>query len=377
MFDGVLDLNGEDAVFEDEDEVGNSFFDIRYHCVRVLILTQRLDNALNLVGNMIVNLQRARAKIFIAHTIKTSFKIDLVDEQNIFFIKDVNKLKDLLLKIEADIIFCADFDDVVFQEAVEDILSKPNNNYRPEIYLKSVSNLYLNRVRFPLIKDKRNLLDNILNDDIYYEKRTDSIINDTEIKKSGDVLTASWQSLQQIAQINVYTDDFGELNLKFNDINKIFKVNKNYTEIIFDEKIFTSCVEMSANTNIKKIEIYADKEPPRVIKPFIKITSNDNFIYEYFVPKKVNRITLEIYRFHIDKPVELTVSDGVIYCRDNKFVLSFDCDELTVRAEVFEEPEIYDQIKIRRVSPFYFCHLKLKQLFKNCKMRLKRKLHKI
>ena len=100
---------------------------------------------------------------------------------------------------------------------------------------------------------------------------------------------------------------------------------------------------------------------------------DDNFAYDYFIHKDKQRIEFELYRFHIDKPVELSVSDGVIYYSDKKFVLQFDGDDVTIRAEVIDENEIYDQIKIHRRNIFYFWKLKLRQFFDRMKIHFKRK----
>ena len=86
-----------------------------------------------------------------------------------------------------------------------------------------------------------------------------------------------------------------------------------------------------------------------------------------------NRLELEIYRFHIEKPIELSVSDGVIYCSGKKFILQFDSNNVTVRAEIADEPEIFDQIKIHRKNRFYFWKLRIKQLIEQMNIYLRYK----
>ena len=145
--------------------------------------------------------------------------------------------------------------------------------------------------------------------------------------------------------------------------------------INFDEKIFADEVEiqMLDEGGISEIEIFSMREIKRQIKPFIKITVDDNFIYDYYIHKNKSRLEFEIYRFHTDKPIELSVSDGVIYCADKKFVLQFDGDDVTIRAEICDETEIYDQIKIHRRNRFYFWKLKLRQFFDRAKIHFQRK----
>ena len=146
--------------------------------------------------------------------------------------------------------------------------------------------------------------------------------------------------------------------------------------IDFSEVIFASRIEIQLEGEgggISEIEVFAEREPRRVIKPFIKITIDDNFVYDYFIPKSKKRIELEIYRFHIDKTIEVSVSDGVLYCSRGTFILQFDSDNVTVRAEITGEPEIFDQIKIHRKSPLYFWKLKLKQLIERMNIYLRHK----
>ena len=270
-------------------------------------------------------------------------------------------------------------------------------------------------------KNEWNTLGILNSDEVFFERRTDNLVFTAQIKAtSGDcskikdfqiintddidasppkfsnhlwipdlsdkekTLILTWSCLQQIEQIKIYGDvnsesESNKLEISFDDNHKSeIKLPKHGRAYVmeFDDKLFVNTVKfklLDNNFGISEIEIFANKEPPRIIKPFIKITIDDNFVYDYFVPMNKQRLELEIYRFHTDKPLELTVSDGVIYYADNKFTLQFDNDNVTVRAEIADEPEIYDQIRIHRKSCFYFWRLKLKQLFERFKIHLQRK----
>ena len=260
----------------------------------------------------------------------------------------------------------------------------------------------------------------ILNsDEVYFERRTDNLIFTAQVEAtSGDFnkvrdfhiintndidtdqppfnnhlwtpdstdtdkkLTLTWPCIQQIEQIKIYGDINSnveskiKLQLDDNEREVTLPPHGRPCVINFDDKVFASRAEiqlLNSNCGIAEIEIFADKEPQRVIKPFIKITVNGNFAYDYVVPKNKHRLELEIYRFHIDRPLELSVSDGVIYHSDNKLTLQFDGDSVTVRAEIVDEPEIYDQIKIHRKSKFYFWRLRLKQMFERFKIHFQRR----
>ena len=399
-----------------------------------------------------------------------------------------NDLKDLILDIQADVIFCVDFDkhadhrtlSLIFEEVIAEILKTENNNYKPEIYKKfayansftAIRDFYsdnlletkrpstvttesydfdiidhanyswFNRVRFPIAENCRktliaknplaraifahksqrnewNALGILNSDEIFFERRTDNLIYSAKIKTtSGDgekvrdfhiintdnvdvsppifnnhiwqpdqndtekILHINWKCIQQIEQIKIYGDinSNAETQLKISPDNnfdseiKLPRFGRPYI-FNFDEKIFASQVEIKIlnEGGISEIEIFSEAEPQRVIKPFIKITIEDNFVYEYFVSENVNRLEFEIYKFHIDKPVELSVSDGVIYCRDDKFVLKFDGDNVTIRAEIAGESDIFDQIKISRKSKLFFKKLQFEQLIERSQIHLRRK----
>lgn len=551
--DEVLDISDEEVLVEDdESEVNNSFFENRYHGVKVLILAPHSDDEINIAGNMIINLSKARAEIFVAYSTNSDFDIDAsiraeeavnslsilgVKRDHIIFLGygdtyngkgnphifsalepmtspagkietypagDFNDysftkrgrhskytrqnylqdLKDLILDLKADIIFCVDFDkhadhrmlSLMFEQVMYEILSRADNDYNPEIYKRfaystaftAIRDFYNenlletkrpvigniesydfdiidranyawnNRVRFPVSENCREtLLENnpiaravfchrsqhnnknalgiINSDEVYFERRNDNLIFGAEVEaSSGDVskvrdfhfintddidaapprfadylwqpessdkdkcLTVKWKQLQQIEQVKIYgsideNSGIDKLEIKFdNTYTTVIQLPIKGTpyELNFLDKIFACQVEFriiethGQNFGISEIEFFANRESLRVIKPFIKITADDNFIYEYFIPRKVSRIKIDIYRFHIDKPVEVTAIGGSIE-RDenNKFILYPNNDNVTVRAEITDEPGIFDQIKIHRVSQFYFWQLKLKQLF--------------
>ena len=554
MMGNVLDIGNERIIVADsEDEVGNSFFETRYHGFKVLILAPHPDDEINVAGAMIINLKRARAEVFVAYSTNGDFGVDAsirsreatnalsilgVKRDHIIFLgygdtyngkgnphifnatkpttspagktetyeagefvdyafkkrnehskytreNFIRDLKDLILEIEADIIFCVDFDfhadhrmlSMSFEQVMSEILLREGNEYRPEIYKRfaystafnAISDFYSEnlletqkpddplidsanyewseRVRFPMPEDCReplmgevlvyhnpiakaifchksqknewNALSILNSDEVYFKRRTDNLlfiaqiestsgdcnkIRDFQIINTDDIdsiepkfnnhlwlpdptdtdkkLVLTWPCLQQIEQIKIYGDINSKVESKIklrldNIENEIILPSRGRAGVLnFDEKVFANRIEIKvidSNCGLAEIEIFSDREPQCAIKPFIKITVNGSFAYDYFVPQKKHRLELEIYRFHIDRPIELSVSDGVIYHSDDKLILQFDGDRVTVRAEIVDEPEIYDQIKIHRKSIFYFWRLKLKQLFERFKIHFQRR----
>ena len=501
----VLDLNGEELIITDDDsEVSNSFFEMRYHGFKVLVIVPVPGDEINVAGAMILNLIEARAEIFVAFSNRdlsidskissretaNSLKMLGIKPDHTIFLDscDVSDIIKIITKIEADVIFCADFDipedqrrlAINFDQAIGEVLSREGNTYHPEIYkgfaystafaaiqdlhsdnLPETKRFYINknlpdkfnlidhvnyawseRTRFPVPENCRktliqhnplakavfahksqrnewNTIGIINSDNIFFERRTDNLIYTADISAtSGDFckvsdfhiintdnisedkpqfnnhlwkpdaddsekrLTLSWKNLQQIEQIKIYGDINSESTQKIN-----ISLGKSYFSkthlpaygrpcvINFSEVIFASSAEiqMTDGSGISEIEIFSEIEPRRVIKPFLKITINDNFVYDYYIPQKKHRLEMEVYRFHIDKPLELSVSDGVIYCSGNKFILQFDSDKVTVRAEIAGEPEIFDQIKIHRKNQFYFWKLRVRQLIERMNIYLRHK----
>ena len=169
---GILALAGEKVQAEEILTAGNSFFDKSYFGTRVLVLAPHPDDEINIAGNMILALAAAKAEIFVAYStdgglevpaeVRAQEAIDAlkilgVPREKIIFMGygDGQKLseqirenlkrdlKNLLLELRANIIFCVDFDShpdhrvlsILFEEALGEILSE-RRDYRPEVYKK-------------------------------------------------------------------------------------------------------------------------------------------------------------------------------------------------------------------------------------------------
>ena len=138
------------------------------------------------------------------------------------------------------------------------------------------------------------------------------------------------------------------------------------------EKIFVTRAEISApnvgkNFGLAEVEFFSNAEPLRKISPFIKITAKDNFIYQYAVPYEVDKISLGIYRFHVENPVKITATaheENILteILTDGEIILNFGkATEFVVTAEVVGDSSIYDRVIIRRVSDFAQIQLKIWQ----------------
>ena len=203
-----------------------------------------------------------------------------------------------------------------------------------------------------------------------------------------------WKEPIQVRQIVIYgnpLDDSPEkISLRLElankqaviDKDKIYLDNvKNFSAelpvcgrplVIDTDKIFVTRAEISAvnvgkNFGLAEVEFFANAEPLKKIQPFIKLTVKDNFCYQYAVPYEVDKISLGLYRFHVDAPVKVTAAAGdedilSEVLTDGELILNFGkATEIVVTAEVIGDPSIYDRAIIRRVGDFAQIQLKVWQ----------------
>ncbi|MBR2733589.1 MAG: hypothetical protein IKD80_04980, partial [Selenomonadaceae bacterium] len=86
------------------------------------------------------------------------------------------------------------------------------------------------------------------------------------------------------------------------------------------------------------------------------LTVNDNFFYRYAVPDEVDKISVGLYRFHVDAPVKITATAAgeelLSEVMDDELILNFgSAHEVVLTAEVVGS-DIYDRAIIRRVGDF-------------------------
>ncbi len=138
------------------------------------------------------------------------------------------------------------------------------------------------------------------------------------------------------------------------------------TEKIFVERMEIEVVDAGKNFGLSEVEVFANKEPLKKIPPFIKLTINDNFFYNYAIPNEIDKVSVGIYRFHVDSPIKITATAGddeilTEIIKSGDFVLNFGKKtEILLTAEVIGTG-IYDKAIIRRVGDFAQIQLKVRQ----------------
>ena len=138
------------------------------------------------------------------------------------------------------------------------------------------------------------------------------------------------------------------------------------TEKFFVKRTELSVVEAGKNFGLAEVEFFANAEPLRKIPPFIKLLVNDNFFYNYVVPYEVDKISVGLYRFHVDATVKVTATaaDETVLSevlKDDELILNFGrATEIILTAEVVGS-DIYDRVIIRRVGDLAQIQLKVWQ----------------
>lgn len=273
-------------------------------------------------------------------------------------------------------------------------------------------------------RNEWNALRIINSDEIFFERRTDSQtfsaqvtatsgdaskVRDFKIIDTADVgicpaqisnnlwqgekIFFSWQEPAQIQQIVIYgnplDDTPAKISLRMELANVQAVIDKagisldnvktfdaelpshGLPLVINTEKIFVTRAEISIvdagkNLGLAEVEFFANAEPLHKIPPFIKLTVNDNFIYRYAVPYEVDKISVGLYRFHVDEPVKITATAGdenilSEILTDGDLILNFGkAAEIILTAEVIGS-DIYDRAIIRRVGDFAQIQLKVFQ----------------
>ena len=280
--------------------------------------------------------------------------------------------------------------------------------------------VWADRVRFPVINSKTVLKGNPLaeaifahksqrnewnslrvinSDEIFFERRTDSQTFAAKVTAtSGDAAKVrdfkifpdnlwqpnnsrgkiffAWNEAVQVRRVVIYgnalDDESAKIILQLD--GKIFNAelpSRGRPLIIDTEKLFVTRAEISVvdagkNFGLAEVEFFANADPLKKIAPFVKLTVDDNFAYNYAVPWEHEKISVGIYRFHVEKPVRITatVNDEEIlrdYLEDGELILNFGkANEVVLTAEVVGT-EIYDRAIIRRVGDLAQIQLKVWQ----------------
>ena len=285
--------------------------------------------------------------------------------------------------------------------------------------------VWANRVRFPVLhsqpllkgnpiaeavfahksqRNEWNALRIINSDEVFFERRTDSqtfcaqvtatsgdaakvrdfkIFADNNLWQPSDKqrkIFFTWQEPIQVQRIVIYgnplDDAPAKISLRLELAAAQAVIDKELPSrgrplVIDTEKFFVrraeiSIVDAGRDFGLAEVEFFANAEPLRKLPPFVKLTIDDNFFYQYAVPYEVDKLSIGLYRFHVDAPIKVTAAAGdenilseVI--TDDELILNLgEAAEIILTAEAIGS-DIYDRAIIRRVGDFAQIQLKVWQ----------------
>ncbi|MCR5833260.1 MAG: PIG-L family deacetylase [Selenomonadaceae bacterium] len=272
-------------------------------------------------------------------------------------------------------------------------------------------------------RNEWNALRILNSDEVFFERRTDSqtyfahvsassgnpdkvrdfkIIDTTDINacpaKLGDNLWQpdsadsqrqiffDWDDAAQVRRIVIYgnaiDDEPAKISVRLDLVNDSPVIDNTKTFdavlpahgcplIIDTDKFFVkhaeiTIVDCGVNFGLAEVEFFANTDSLTKIAPFIKLTVADNFFYHCAIPNETDKISVGLYRFHVDAPVKITATtaDNIIATEivtDDDFVINFgEENEIVLTAEVVGS-DIYDRAVISRVGDLNQIQLKIWQ----------------
>lgn len=190
-------------------------------------------------------------------------------------------------------------------------------------------------------------------------------------------ITFSWKNTQTIQQIVLY----GNIEEDSRIMKLQISFNTGYTFCagplpmhgnplyisIPEQKDVSGCMlkilEWKGNSyGLAECEFYANARYDPYFQPFIKITVQDNFIYDYFMDQRQAECQLQVYSYPQSIFVTYTVVKGKGCIVHNNGRVEFQQDHdncICIRAEDAQNPEIYDEIMIHCVSKWQLYKMRL------------------
>lgn len=220
---------------------------------------------------------------------------------------------------------------------------------------------------------------------IYNTKDIDSKIPDLseycwypESDDKSKSITFTWDEKKEVRYIKIFTNinndsKIKKLKISFDDgftfLVTDFPDNGAPVDIILEEshqikKCTITILEwIGVMYGIAECEFYKEIHTTSYISPFIKITIDDNFVYNYLLENKDRNIKYTIYRFGVDKNagVKLRIIKGNGNIDIDNSHITIHSNILIVRAEIIEHPEIFDEIILRKRSRIYINTLSILQ----------------
>ena len=180
-----------------------------------------------------------------------------------------------------------------------------------------------------------------------------------------------WSTPKTIKSVRIYPnytvkDQILNLRLNFSngfsfETGSLSKEGNAYYAEFIPQKNVVSCSVAILERNgeragISECEFYSETADESVFPPFLKITINNNFAYNYYYENE-SALDLAVYRYGKINSVRLNVLEGQSIIKDNKLLINRNDKKIVLYAEAVTEFEnkkrkIYDKVTLLKVNNF-------------------------
>ncbi len=135
---------------------------------------------------------------------------------------------------------------------------------------------------------------------------------------------------------------------------------------VADEEAVTSLTirltQWQGTPSLAQAEAFAEQYQSGVLKPWLKITVQGDFIYDHWLRSDQDFLELGLYRYHYDGPCSFSIVQGEnCFLKGRKLYFQGPCAKVIVRVEAMRDAGIFDQVIIRRRSKAAFAVLQRAQ----------------
>lgn len=228
--------------------------------------------------------------------------------------------------------------DEVFFERRSDSIS-----YQAIVEVSSGEKKYLNDFKYIGTKDIKNKTP--LFDDYLW-------IPDADDKEKQ--ITFKWDEQQTISSLKIYLgvsnrkiykiaiklDDYF---CKSYDCNTSDVINIDFEESYSAKKLSIIIEASDDSAGISEVEIYSDLKNTTLIRPYIKLTLDENFIYDGYLNKGSGEYELNIYKYGCSDECDIEVGDGVVI-KDGRLLIGDDVKNISMKVKASDK--YYDEITL-------------------------------
>lgn len=231
-------------------------------------------------------------------------------------------------------------DEIYFERRSDSI------SYNAKVSVSSGEGKYLNDFKYIGTKDIKNKIP--LFDDYLWIPD----VGDDERK-----ISFEWSEAQNISLVKLY---FGISSKKIKRIRICLddSFEKEYSEISKGmmtihlgvhnniHKLDIVIEEADIGAGLSEVEVFSNEKHKRVIKQFVKILLNDNFVYDE-QHKSNQEYLLDTYRYGYDKNVEYELTGQSVKIENDRLLI--DCDLKRLSLKAYCSDGTYDEITINNI----------------------------